>query len=98
MKKWVLALLEGVRFYWCIVRRGWWRRWPYLPLTTERFIKFRLDTAYGMPEHGWSRPHWTEIVQDTKRFLLWRRALRLEIKRRRALATLEPPKTRSRDV
>lgn len=88
MKKWVLALLEGVRFYFCIVERGWWRRWPFLPLTTRRFIKFRLDTAYGMVENGWPRPRWTELVGDVKRFLLWRRALRLEAKRRRA--ALEP--------
>lgn len=86
MKGWVLALLEGVRFYFAIVERGWWRRWPFLPLTTRRFITFRLDTAYGMQEHGWRRPHWTQIVGDTKRFLLWRRAMRLGRKRRQRAA------------
>jgi prepilin-type N-terminal cleavage/methylation domain-containing protein len=89
LKGWVLAMIEGIRYYFCIVKRGWWKRWPFLPLTTKRYIKFRLDTAYGMPENGWKRPHWTKIVADTRSFLLWRRELRIETKRRHEMRMMQ---------
>jgi hypothetical protein len=81
--KWVLALLEAPRYYFCIVRIGWWKRWPFLPLTTKRYIKFRLDTAYGMVENGWSRPPLRKLIVDLKNFLLWEREMRLLTKRRK---------------
>jgi hypothetical protein len=77
MREWIRAVKEGVLFYFCIIRRGWWKSWPFLPLPPSLFIKFRLDTAYGEVAHGWDRPPWYEIVGDTKRFLLWRRKGRL---------------------
>lgn len=88
IKGWILAMIEGVRYYFCICKIGWWKRWPFLPLTTKRYLKFRLDTAYGMVENGWKRPHWTKIAVDVKKFLLWRRSLRLETKRRKSFNLL----------
>jgi hypothetical protein len=77
VKEWLLTIIEGVRFYFCIIPRGWWKQRPFLPLPPRLFIKFRLDTAYGEVAHGWSRPSWRVIASDTKRFLLWRRKYRL---------------------
>jgi hypothetical protein len=77
MKEWRLALVEAWRFYLCIIPIYWWA-WPFkLPIPPKRFIKFRLDTAYGEVAHGWPRPPWRVIILDTKRFLLWRRKERL---------------------
>jgi len=73
----IWALIEGMRYYPTIVERGWWRHQPFLPLPPERYIKFRLDTAYGMVEHGWERPPFLVLIRDVYRFLLWRRKFRL---------------------
>lgn len=80
---WFLALIEGVRFYFCHIERGWWKKWPYLPLIPKRYLKFRADTAYGMVENDWKRPPWRLLILDAKGFLLWRREHRLEARRRR---------------
>ena len=29
----------------------WWRRWPPLPLPDRAWVRFRLQTAYGDPDH-----------------------------------------------
>lgn len=76
------ATLEGVRFYFCIVPFGWWKKSPFLPLPSRRYITWRLDTAYGQVDHGWERPKWKEITAGAIRFLLWRRKNRLARKRR----------------
>ncbi|MFN2507055.1 MAG: hypothetical protein ABR540_23065 [Acidimicrobiales bacterium] len=31
---------------------GWWRRWPPLPLPDRAWLGFRLQTAYGDPNHA----------------------------------------------
>lgn len=31
------------------VRRGWWRRPPFLPLPSSEYVRFRLVTQYGDP-------------------------------------------------
>ena len=83
MKEWFLAAKEGVLFYLCIIPLYWWAWPPRLPLPPRLFIKFRLDTAYGAvefdgdPKGGRPRPPMRKILEDTKRFLLWRRRLRL---------------------
>lgn len=81
---WFLALLEAPRYYFAIVKVGWWKIPPFLPLTTKRYIKFRLDTAYGMVENGWKRPSKREMVVAVKNFLLWRREMRIGMKRKRS--------------
>jgi hypothetical protein len=30
---------------------GWWRRAPHLPVPDERYLAFRMETAYGDPAH-----------------------------------------------
>jgi len=32
--------------------RGWWRRRPWLPVPDPDYLRFRLVTQYGDPEHA----------------------------------------------
>ena len=73
----VLALLEGVRFLWAIRRRGWWRRPPFLPVPSRAYLDWRLGTVYGTGNEEAAREDWPNV----RRFLLWRRALRLTSRR-----------------
>ena len=76
---WILAFLEGIRFYFALVPKGWWKKFPFLPLPSTKYVKFRLHTAYGMTENGWERPGFIDQILDIKRFLLWRRKLRIRM-------------------
>jgi hypothetical protein len=40
---WPVALRQLLR----LARRGWWRRFPFLPLPDAGYLRFRLETAYG---------------------------------------------------
>ena len=40
---WPDALVQAVR----LAPRGWWRRWPPLPVPDEAWWRFRMETAYG---------------------------------------------------
>ena len=49
-----LAVLVRPRLWWIslvtargLVRSRWWRRAPFLPIADERWVGFRLETAYG---------------------------------------------------
>ena len=42
----------AVRQVFVLARRGWWRRWPPLPMPGEAYLRFRLQTAYGDPERA----------------------------------------------
>jgi len=44
---WPIAVTQTFR----LARRGWWRRPPFLPLPDREYLRFRLVTAYGDPEH-----------------------------------------------
>ena len=39
--------------------RGWWRRRPFLPVPDREYLRFRLQTQYGDPEH---RPEPADLV------------------------------------
>lgn len=32
---------------WAFRRRAWWRRPPFLPLPSTRYLRWRMETAYG---------------------------------------------------
>jgi hypothetical protein len=34
-----------------LARPGWWRRLPFLPLPDRAYLRFRLETQYGDPNH-----------------------------------------------
>jgi hypothetical protein len=36
-----------VRVAWRFRRRGWWRRFPFLPLPAADYLRWRMLTAYG---------------------------------------------------
>lgn len=82
VKKFWLAALEGIRFYSCICPFGWWKKFPFLPIPSFKYIRWRLDTAYGQVDHGWKRPSLKKIIGDSANFLVWRRKNRLARKAR----------------
>lgn len=36
-----------VRVAWRFRRRGWYRRFPFLPLPAREYVRWRMHTAYG---------------------------------------------------
>ncbi|HVL03049.1 MAG TPA: hypothetical protein VM386_01300 [Acidimicrobiales bacterium] len=44
---WPTALRQIVR----LAPSGWWRRWPPLPRPDPAYLRFRMETAYGDPDH-----------------------------------------------
>lgn len=42
-----------------LARPRWWRRWPPLPVPDRAWMRFRLLTAYGDPDH---RPEPEDVV------------------------------------
>jgi hypothetical protein len=36
-----------VRVAWRFRRRGWWHRFPFLPLPSGLYLRWRMHTAYG---------------------------------------------------
>ncbi|HVF32059.1 MAG TPA: hypothetical protein VM933_03380 [Acidimicrobiales bacterium] len=44
---WGVAVVQLLR----LAVPGWWRRWPPLPLPDPAYLRFRLQTQYGDPEH-----------------------------------------------
>lgn len=55
---------------------GWWRRAPWLPVPDQAYLRFRLQTMYGDPDHDvepadlvtylrWCRA-WPEVVAQSR--------------------------------
>jgi len=62
---WPTAVVAAFR----LAPTGWWRRRPWVPLPDERYLAFRLETAYGSAVHPaeaedlvayleWARQRW----------------------------------------
>jgi hypothetical protein len=51
--------------------RGWWRRWPPVPLPDESYWRFRLETAYGG-----AQPDAVPTPDDVRAYLRWCRRAR----------------------
>ncbi len=60
---WWTALVVLAR----LARPGWWRHPPFLPLPDPAWLRFRLQTMYGDPDH---EPEPTDLVA----YLRWCRA------------------------
>ena len=43
---------------------GWWRRWPFLPVPSGDYLRFRLVTQYGSADH---RPEPVDVLN----YLTW---------------------------
>ena len=54
-----------------LARRGWWRRPPFLPLPGERYLAFRLVTAYGDADRP---PESADVVAYLRWCRTWRRS------------------------
>lgn len=61
----------GVAEAWRLAPRGWWHRWPPLPVPDGGLWQFRMETAYG--GSGDRTPEEHDIVS----FVEWSRAMRL---------------------
>lgn len=48
-----------------IVRRGWWRRRPFLPIPDRDYLRFRWETQYGTG----ARP--ATVAADVVTYLEW---------------------------
>jgi hypothetical protein len=57
---WGIAMVQLFR----LARPGWWRRAPFLPVPDREYLRFRLETQYGDPDHP-IEPH------DIVAYLRW---------------------------
>jgi hypothetical protein len=62
---WPTALRQAVR----LAPRGWWRRWPLLPVPPRSYLAFRSVTQHGDAAHPM-------VADDVVQYLGWCRALR----------------------
>ncbi len=51
---------------WAFRARGWYRRFPFLPLPPRVYIRWRMYTAYGSEDA-------VPPLEDVVRFARWRR-------------------------
>lgn len=61
----------GLRQLLVLAPRGWWHRWPPLPLPDPAYLRFRLVTAYGRTDHA---PEPDDVVSYLDWCRDWRRA------------------------
>lgn len=56
--------LSLARVAWRFRRRGWYRRFPFLPLPSREYVRWRMHTAYGRDEA-------VPPVDDVVRYARW---------------------------
>lgn len=56
--------VDLLRVAWRFRLRGWWRRFPFLPLPSMRYVRWRMYTAYG-DEHA------VPPVRDVIAYVRW---------------------------
>ena len=39
--------IDLLRVAWRFRVRGWYRRWPFLPIPSRTYVRWRMHTAYG---------------------------------------------------
>ncbi|MCA9738864.1 MAG: hypothetical protein R3E98_03015 [Gemmatimonadota bacterium] len=59
----------AIRVGWRIRRRDWYRRFPFLPLPSARYLRWRTETASGREDTP-PTPH------ELRRYLLWAKGFR----------------------
>lgn len=62
---WATTVVQARR----LAPRRWWARAPFLPLPDRAWLRFRMETQYGDPDH---RPEPDDVVT----WLEWARATR----------------------
>jgi hypothetical protein len=58
---------------WAFRRLDWFRRPPFLPLPSTRYMRWRMDTAYGDPDL-------LPPLRDLERFLVWGARMRRRVR------------------
>ena len=53
-----------LRVAWRFRRRGWWKRFPFLPLPATDYVRWRMHTAYGDDD-------FTPPASDVERYARW---------------------------
>ena len=64
-----LTLFDALSVGWAVRRRNWYKRPPFLPVPPARYLRWRVETAYGDEHAGPS-------TLETRRFLRWAARLR----------------------
>ena len=49
LRPWLVP--TALRQVWRLRRDGWWRRAPFVPIPDPAYLRFRMVTAYGDPDH-----------------------------------------------
>ena len=62
---WPTAVAQVV----ALAPRGWWRRKPFLPVPDREYLRFRMQTQYGDPDHP-------PEADDLLTYLKWCRSYR----------------------
>lgn len=71
-RPWHLPLLVSTA--WAFRARSWYRRAPFLPLPSQAYLMWRLETAYG--DASGDPP-----MEDLLRYLKWAREMRRHMRR-----------------
>jgi hypothetical protein len=58
---------------WAFRRLDWFRRLPFLPLPSARYMRWRMETAYGDPDL-------LPPLRDLERFLVWGSRMRRRVR------------------
>ena len=58
---------------WRLRRRHWYRRFPFLPLPSARYLRWREETAFGSEASGEASGPTAEEFKD---YLLWAKRFR----------------------
>jgi hypothetical protein len=66
-RPWLVPTLVGTA--WAFRARGWHTRWPFLPLPSAEYMRWRMETAYGEPDA-------VPPDEDLERFVTWAAAMR----------------------
>ncbi|MBM3804660.1 MAG: hypothetical protein FJW26_20390 [Acidimicrobiia bacterium] len=67
----ISEIFELLRICWTFRHRSWYRRFPFLPLPSKRYLQWRIETAYGSRSLRNLRWH------DVAAYARWHRAMRL---------------------
>jgi hypothetical protein len=69
----VLVLMELLRTSWVFRRRQWYWHFPFLPVPPRKYLKWRIETAYGDKSFKNLRS------RDIAAYARWHRAMRLNV-------------------
>ena len=67
-----ISILVRLLFYcWKVKRKGWWYRFPFLPIPPKAWLLWRMETAWGIDSMNpqWSDfPSFYDILTDIYNF------------------------------